>query len=147
MRSCIECGELKPLNSEFFGHTPNGNFRNQCRKCRHIKNAEWADNNPLAVQDKWERQNEKRSRAGAPWTSEDIAEIRSSLNDKCDYCGINLDGGGEVDHITSLDHGGTNERSNLTLACLPCNRAKGARSVEDYLRYRQWLGLPIRKNR
>jgi transposase len=34
-------------------------------------------------------------------------------------------GGGEIDHMTSLERGGTNEFSNLTLACLECNRAKG----------------------
>lgn len=144
MRTCPICGESKPLNSDYFGHTPSGNFRGRCRKCHGLKNAKWADDNPDAIRRKWEDQNKKRHRAGAHWTSEDRERIRASLKDKCAYCGVNLFGGGEVDHIKSLDHGGTNERSNLTLACMSCNRAKGSRSAEAYLQYRQSLGLAVR---
>lgn len=60
----------------------------------------------------------------------------------CHYCGILaaitwprlFDGrpgswvhfGHEIDHVMPESHGGTNSPSNLVLACLPCNRSKGA---------------------
>lgn len=45
----------------------------------------------------------------------------------CCYCGnappsVTL----EVDHITPVSHGGTNEIDNLITACFSCNRGKGA---------------------
>lgn len=47
----------------------------------------------------------------------------------CEYCLIHDDDtffGCEVDHIISEKHGGETESSNLALACVFCNRAKGS---------------------
>jgi len=38
-----------------------------------------------------------------------------------------------LDHVVPKSKGGTNERSNLVLACNACNNAKGDRSYEDFL--------------
>ena len=63
-------------------------------------------------------------------------ELRQYLLEKwhrtCSYCGakgvpLNLD------HITPKASGGSNRASNLTLACIPCNQAKSARPIEDFL--------------
>ena len=43
----------------------------------------------------------------------------------CAYCGSDAT---EVDHIIPVKHGGTNEESNLTAACVRCNRSKGTKS-------------------
>lgn len=50
----------------------------------------------------------------------------------CQYCGakapnIIL----EVDHITSVKEGGTNEIMNLITSCFACNRGKSARKIND----------------
>lgn len=50
----------------------------------------------------------------------DVVEL---LNKPCAYCG---GPGGSIDHIVPLARGGTNDRSNLASACIPCNSAKGA---------------------
>ena len=52
---------------------------------------------------------------------------------KCAYCNtenVPL----QVEHIVPRARGGTNRVSNLTLACERCNRAKGARPVEEFLK-------------
>ena len=52
---------------------------------------------------------------------------------KCAYCGkenVPL----EIEHIVPRSKGGSNRVSNLTLACVRCNLAKGNRSVEDFLK-------------
>ncbi len=42
--------------------------------------------------------------------------------------------------MTSLAEGGTNEFRNLTLACLPCNRAKGSLDARAYIEWRKSRG-------
>ena len=47
----------------------------------------------------------------------------------CEYCRIAEDDryvSYEIDHIVSLKHGGSDDDENLCLACVPCNRSKGA---------------------
>ena len=47
----------------------------------------------------------------------------------CDATNVPL----EVDHIEPRSRGGSDRPSNLTLACVPCNRDKGARDVRDFV--------------
>jgi 5-methylcytosine-specific restriction endonuclease McrA len=63
-------------------------------------------------------------------------EVREYLLEKwqrrCAYCGkqnVPL----QVEHIVARANGGTNRVSNLTLACEPCNTAKGTQSIEVFL--------------
>lgn len=54
-------------------------------------------------------------------------EILRRDNHACRYCGakaprVEL----EVDHVIPRHHGGTDDRWNLTAACVDCNRSKGA---------------------
>jgi len=51
----------------------------------------------------------------------------------CAYCG-KTDVPLQVEHIVPKSRGGTDRVSNLTLACGPCNRRKGDRTVEDFLK-------------
>lgn len=141
-RICKGCGIEKVLDADNFGHTPSG-FRNYCRTCKNKKERIYAELNPESVRKKWQKQNARRAKAGPKWTEEDVHEIRSYLKDRCIYCKAALMNGGEVDHILSLEQGETNDLSNLILACLPCNRAKGGRSPGDYLVYRLEKRLPI----
>ncbi|MEO6887508.1 MAG: RNA-guided endonuclease IscB [Ktedonobacteraceae bacterium] len=63
-------------------------------------------------------------------------EVRESLLEKwertCAYCdaqNVPL----EVEHVHPRAKGGTNRLSNLTLACMPCNRAKGTQDIREFL--------------
>ena len=47
----------------------------------------------------------------------------------CDVTGVPL----EVEHIRSKRHGGSNHVSNLTLACVPCNKEKDAQPIDVFL--------------
>ena len=62
--------------------------------------------------------------------------IRASILQRdrftCQYCGaqgVQM----ECDHIVPISKGGDNDPSNLVAACVPCNRSKGAKSVEEWL--------------
>jgi len=63
-------------------------------------------------------------------------EVREDLLEKwgrqCAYCGassVRL----EIEHIVPKSKGGTDRVSNLTLACNPCNQAKGNLDIRDFL--------------
>jgi 5-methylcytosine-specific restriction endonuclease McrA len=63
-------------------------------------------------------------------------EVREYLLEKwgrkCAYCRVeNVPL--EVEHIVPRSRGGTDRVSNLTLACRPCNQAKGNRDVNEFL--------------
>jgi hypothetical protein len=64
------------------------------------------------------------------------ARLREVVFDRdgteCRYCG---DEANTVDHVVPLSRGGTNDLSNLTPACKPCNSSKRDRLVEE------WLGV------
>ena len=49
----------------------------------------------------------------------------------CQYCGaqgVPL----ECDHVFPISKGGSNEDDNLVAACVPCNRSKGAMTLEQW---------------
>lgn len=49
----------------------------------------------------------------------------------CTYCG-DEHGPFDYDHIFPVSRGGTNDPSNLTLACASCNRSKGAKTLREW---------------
>jgi 5-methylcytosine-specific restriction endonuclease McrA len=63
-------------------------------------------------------------------------EVREYLLEKwdrtCAYCNAK-DTPLQVEHVHPKALGGSNRVSNLTLACEPCNRKKGARDVKEFL--------------
>lgn len=60
---------------------------------------------------------------------------------KCWYCGVPFKSFKEVevDHIVPTSRGGSKILSNFAIACVPCNRAKGNMSLENFL---HWLRRP-----
>lgn len=64
-------------------------------------------------------------------------EVREYLLEKwgrhCAYCG-QVDVPLQIEHIEPRSRGGSNRVSNLTLACEPCNQAKGNMPVEVFLK-------------
>ena len=69
-------------------------------------------------------------------------EIREYLLEKwgrhCAYCakqGVPL----QIEHIVPIARGGSNRISNLTLACEPCNKQKGAQPIQAFLAHKPAL--------
>ncbi|MGL5075116.1 MAG: RNA-guided endonuclease IscB [Waterburya sp.] len=63
-------------------------------------------------------------------------EVREYLlekfNRQCAYCGAK-NTPLEIEHIKARSKGGSNQVSNLTLACHGCNQAKGNQDIKDFL--------------
>lgn len=74
----------------------------------------------------------------------DVSTIRKSIGDNtrkdvlsggvCAACGT--DQFLTVDHIVPVSRGGSSERHNLQALCETCNRKKGKRTMEEFLRDR-----------
>ncbi|MFF1321776.1 RNA-guided endonuclease IscB [Streptomyces chartreusis] len=63
------------------------------------------------------------------------AHLRIKWNNACAYCditGVPLN----IEHLTPRSRGGSSRISNLVLACVPCNKAKGTKPVETLLAHR-----------
>ena len=59
------------------------------------------------------------------------AEVLAKTNGNCAYCGDPI-GRLYVDHIVPIDHGGTNDISNLHASCFSCNSFKHAFTLEQF---------------
>lgn len=72
-------------------------------------------------------------------SASDIRKMRARQSGECSYCGrvANL----TVDHIIPIARGGSHSPGNLILACGPCNRSKGARTVMEWRVWKQRQGL------
>ncbi|WP_200307199.1 RNA-guided endonuclease IscB [Streptomyces adelaidensis] len=63
------------------------------------------------------------------------AHLHEKWGSACAYCdatGVPLN----IDHLRPRSRGGSNRISNLVLACIPCNQAKGNRPVDAFLAHR-----------
>lgn len=76
-------------------------------------------------------------------TAADIKSIFKAQRGRCAYfrnCGNRLGDDYHVDHIHPIALGGTNDRSNIQLACPTCNQLKSAQHPVDFA---QSIGLLI----
>lgn len=61
--------------------------------------------------------------------------LHTKWNSACAYCdatGVPLN----IDHLRPRSRGGSSRITNLVLSCVPCNQAKGSKSVEVFLAHR-----------
>ena len=148
-RVCKKCGSEYPLTSEFFGHMPpRGDkigLRWSCRKCVRENTARHSADNPELVKARTQRRQQHAKNATGAYEPADIAKIRKILKNCCRYCGNSLEDNEEIDHITPLSRGGSNNPENLTLACRRCNRDKRDKTLIEFLLWRKERNEKIRK--
>lgn len=68
---------------------------------------------------------------GGSFTVADIKALHRTQNGRCATCPCteNL----EIDHVHPVVLGGSSDPSNLQLLCAPCNRSKGAKTMDQWL--------------
>lgn len=150
-KACKDCGRVFPETRVYFGQFKNVRggrtvigFRNSCRECMRDRSSAHAKANPEQRRERMARRIERQD--AETYSFSDVTFIRGELGDTCRYCLVPLNGGGEVDHLTPVARGGTNSRCNLTLACMPCNRAKLSKTLDEFLEWRRERSLPVREN-
>ncbi len=73
----------------------------------------------------------RKRKNGGSFTPYDLLNLYSKQKGLCYWCHTNLKKY-EVDHVLPVSNGGTNDIYNLVLACVTCNRSKGAKSVMEF---------------
>ena len=63
-----------------------------------------------------------------------VARLAINLRDdcKCIYCGAYCLGNSSLEHLSCQSHGGGHDATNLVVACLSCNSARGNRSLVTF---------------
>ncbi len=147
-KSCTKCGVVHPATREFFGSTPKGNLRGACRTCVRKKNKQYATDNPESVR---RRAVDRHQRVeGFKPTDEMKQSLFHQQSGCCGLCGEAMDEASvldpsvlQVEHLTPAVRGGTNDEANLVLAHRKCNQEKAGKTMNEYLAWRQKVGLPM----
>lgn len=77
------------------------------------------------------------------WRPDTLVEMLGERDGwSCRYCGVLLRGDPRIaypyaDHVVAKSKGGPDHIDNRALACHSCNSSKGAKSVEEFLAYRE----------
>lgn len=82
----------------------------------------------------WDRDRKRAQRSLRLSESEWLPLVASILKrdgHKCTYCGSTEKL--TADHVVPLTRGGTNDESNLTACCIPCNSKKGNKLTSEWL--------------
>ncbi len=105
---------------------------------RRIKIEDWQKRNPEKYKEirRAATLNRVARKALAPgkYSVKDIRKLYDGQNGKCPICEKSLLEGYHVDHVIPLSKGGDNWPSNLQLLCPACNMAKGAQTMEQFLK-------------
>jgi 5-methylcytosine-specific restriction endonuclease McrA len=142
-RTCQACGKTFPEDRKHFGNFKNDRngvitigWRGKCKECgRGRARAYYRDNKEMSHA-RTALRRERLKDAGAECSDAEKAAIKHALGGCCRYCSTPFDGNEELDHLTPVARGGTNDIGNLTYACHACNRAKGSKSLTEYMVFR-----------
>jgi 5-methylcytosine-specific restriction endonuclease McrA len=98
--------------------------RNRDARLDHYRSvqAAWRAANPEKIRER----NARRRRFGSRLPAEDLP-----LDAHCAYCLVGP--AEELEHCTPLSRGGANDWTNVVMACRPCNRAKGTKTVLEFM--------------
>ena len=149
VKTCTCCGVSYPATREFFGSTPSGSLRSQCRKCKRKVYSEWAKKNKRNVV----KRAQKRQLLEGRKELENDYQFREKLfKDQqgcCAICGNPLDRSKihdrtrvHIDHHNPLSKGGSIGVDNLGLAHSKCNQEKHCKTPAQYVAWRLKVGLP-----
>lgn len=65
------------------------------------------------------------------YTRRVVEYLHAKYQSRCAYCGSS-DAVFQIDHVVPVSRGGGDDVGNLVLACVPCNKAKGARTAAEF---------------
>lgn len=150
-RTCTACGQTFPEDRKHFGNFKNDRngvvtigWRGKCRTCWNARGRQYSREHPDVAETSSMLRRERMADAGPECTDAEKAAVKRALGGCCRYCSAAFDGTEELDHLTPVARGGTNDIGNLTYACHACNRAKGAKTLPEFMKFRVERNLPVR---
>lgn len=95
---------------------------------------EYRKNNPEKVRLRVRIRGERRRKNGGTYTKRDILKLMELQKHKCHWCLCSLDKTKwHIDHVIPLSRGGSNDLSNIRLACAKCNMSKGNKMPWEWI--------------
>ena len=146
-KACKKCGEVKHADRKHFGSTPSGGLRHTCRTCMNARSKRYDQANP----DKVRARADKRHQQADKFKPTAALRTQLAVEQKgcCALCCKPIDKGSlfdatqvQVEHLTPVSRGGTNDESNLVIACRTCNQEKAGKTMREYWLWREKVGLP-----
>lgn len=135
MLTCHKCGAQKPATD----FPPYHGYRRPCRTCINAASRErYAKNDHRRARHIAIVANQRAAKLGHPPVDIYVVERMLREATHCEYCGCAETEGNPfaLEHRQPLARGGTQELSNLTVACQRCNLAKRTSTETEY---RMWL--------
>jgi hypothetical protein len=75
------------MTRDYFGNTPNGNYRKKCRVCMAAHTAAYNISNPGAANERSAIRKDREAKAdGAGYDSGDVYQILKAVQHRCAYC-------------------------------------------------------------
>lgn len=93
---------------------------------------EYSRKNRIKIRAMYHKYRARKRAAEGVCTSSDITAQYKRQKGKCHWCNKELSGY-DIDHVIPLVRGGTNDPSNIVLACPHCNRSKGDKLPHEWL--------------
>lgn len=136
LRTCVFCGETKPLVDHFArnGQEPDGtpSYRRDCKVCYNIRRKE---NNHTKKHSDFLGAQRRRGEVSPSLTHQEWKECVMYFGGECAYCGATPRRNRVLtkDHLWPVSLGGLTTPDNVVPACDRCNSSKGASE------WREWL--------
>lgn len=149
LRECSACKTTLPATTEFFAATKNGKWglASRCRDCGIVGQKLAHIRAPEKRRAYNENRRARKKGAKGAHTAQQVRELLRAQDSRCAYCHetfiANEDGVPiyHIEHIVPLFRGGTNDISNISLACPLCNLSKGTKLLSE------WSGPPAKRRR
>lgn len=147
-KTCIACGKDKPVDDSYFGFgfKTTGIPKARCKACYRERAANHHSNNLEQGRARSQYHRDKRNLyVEGVISEEEKNRLRKLQRNKCAYCGQGLGTDGELDHYIPVELGGSNDITNRVWACQTCNRNKGRKMPEEFLRAKKRYGVSVRR--
>ena len=151
-KQCRICGEVKPLNEFYRRKDSRDGHRSECKVCMDVQNRHYhnAHKESIAKRCKRWRENfpEKRKlgrkrsevnrrarlkNAEGSLKKGDIQNQLQTQRCKCWWCKREVGSNYHVDHLIPISRGGSNDKSNIVIACPKCNMSRNNKLPNEWV--------------
>lgn len=146
-RTCKKCDQMYPLNEDYFGYTPSGNFRHSCRKCMSLVAKKHDKENPDMVKKRQAQRKQRitKSPLARDYSPKDLKiKLYALSNAKCHYCKKSFKQDDlDLEHQIPVVQDGPDIQSNIVLACGFCNKEKHGKTENQYRQFLKERGRNV----
>jgi 5-methylcytosine-specific restriction endonuclease McrA len=148
-KACAACKAVYPATLDHFAANRSKGVDSYCKACKRLMTQKWLavpgnKDRQLVAQKAFHLRNPHFARlkahrrraqvkTGVGVTSSDVDAKYQSQQGRCHWCGRDLQGKYEVDHVVPLSKGGAHAPSNICCSCKSCNSAKCAKTPWEFM--------------